>query len=138
MDSFREQLGEDWLRYQHHLDDTPIHPAFPKVDKVTIQANANCCTPQTNIPPTNLEFLPPPLLSSELKEQEDNKEMESTDLQPDTESTLQWTGQSHPNTESTLETSLGNTQTSTEACTDPQPPQDQDDEDDRGGLFTSF
>ncbi|XP_056607619.1 serine/threonine-protein kinase 11-interacting protein isoform X2 [Triplophysa dalaica] len=131
MDSFREQLGEDWLRYQHHLDDTPIHPSFPKVDKVTIQVNAHFCTEPTNTQPTHLEFLPPPLLSSELKEQEDNTEMESTDMQPDTESTLQWTGQSPPNTESTLETSLGNTQTPTEACTDPQPPQDQED-DDRG------
>lgn len=141
MDSFREQLGEDWLRYQHHLDDIPVHPAFPKVDKATVQVNGNTyCTPpapvlKTNMPPTNLEFLPPPLLSSELKEQEDNEEMESTDLQPDTESTLQWTGQSPPNTESTLETSLGNTQTPTEACTDPPPPpQDQEDDDDRGGL----
>lgn len=137
MDSFREQLGEDWLRYQHHLDDTPVHPAFPKVEKATIQVNGNSyCTPptpllKTNTPPKNLEFLPPPLLSSELKEQEDNEEMESTDLQPDTESTLQWTGQSPPNTESTLETSLGNTQTPTEACTDLPPPQDQED-DDRG------
>lgn len=26
MDSFRDQLGEDWLRYQHHLE-TSVHPA---------------------------------------------------------------------------------------------------------------
>ncbi|XP_048056843.1 serine/threonine-protein kinase 11-interacting protein [Megalobrama amblycephala] len=137
MDSFREQLGEDWLRYQHHLDDTPVNPAFPGVESVTIKVNVNGhCTPpspllKTNTPPTNLELLPPPLLSSEPKEEEDKEEMESTDVLPETESTLQWTGQSLPNTESTLETSLGNTQAPTEACSDPQPPPEEDD-DDRG------
>lgn len=145
MDSFREQLGEDWLRYQHHLDDTPVNPAFPGVESVTIKVNVNGrCTPpspllKTNTPPANLELLPPPLLSSELKEEEDKEEMESTDVLPETESTLQWTGQSLPNTESTLETSLGNTQAPTEACPqpDPQPPPEEDD-DDRGGLSVLF
>ncbi|KAK7144517.1 hypothetical protein R3I94_010821 [Phoxinus phoxinus] len=133
MDSFREQLGEDWLRYQHHLDDTPVNPAFPGVESVTIKVNTNGCStppsPLLNTPPTSLELLPPPLRSSELKEEEDKEEMESTDLQPETESTLQWTGQSLPNTESTLETSLGNTQASTEAYLDPQPPPEEDDND---------
>lgn len=143
MDSFREQLGEDWLRYQHHLDDTPVNPAFPGVESVTIKVNVNGrCTPpspllKTNTPPANLELLPPPLLSSELKEEEDKEEMESTDVPPETESTLQWTGQSLPNTESTLETSLGNTQAPSEACSDPQPPPEEDD-DDRGGLSVPF
>ncbi|CAM4622637.1 unnamed protein product [Leuciscus chuanchicus] len=135
MDSFREQLGEDWLRYQHHLDDTPVNPAFPGVESVTIKVNTNGCStppsPLLNTPSTSLELLPPPLLSSELKEEEDKEEMENTDLQPETESTLQWTGQSLPNTESTLETSLGNTQAPTEAYSDPQPPPEEDD-DDRG------
>lgn len=134
MDSFREQLGEDWLRYQHHLDDTLVHPTFPDVDRATRQVNANsCCTPPTllttNTPPTNLESNPPPLLTSELKKQEDNEEMESTDLQPDTESTLQWMSHSSLNTESTLETSLGNTQAPSEDCINPPPPQDEDDDD---------
>ncbi len=140
MDSFREQLGEDWLRYQHHLDDTAVNPAFPVVDSVTIKVNTNShCTPpsplfKTNMPPTSLELLPSPLLSSELKEEED-KEMDSTDLQPETESTLQCTGHSPPNTESTLETSLGNTQATSEAYSDPKPPPEEDnDDDDRGGL----
>ncbi|XP_016382184.1 serine/threonine-protein kinase 11-interacting protein-like isoform X3 [Sinocyclocheilus rhinocerous] len=136
MDSFREQLGEDWLRYQHHLDDTPVNPAFPVVDSVTNKVNTKChYTPpspllKTNTPPTSLELLPPPLLSSELKEEEDKEEMESTDLQPETESTLQYTGHSPPNTESTLEMSLGNTQSTTEAYSDPKPPAE--DDDDRG------
>ncbi|XP_043097589.1 serine/threonine-protein kinase 11-interacting protein isoform X2 [Puntigrus tetrazona] len=137
MDSFREQLGEDWLRYQHHLDDTPVNPSFPVVDSVTIKVNTNShCTPQSPLlkattPPTCLKLLPPPLLSSELKMEEDKDEMESTDLQPETESTLQCTGHSPPNTESTLETSLGNSQATTEAYSDPQPPPEEED-DDRG------
>uniref|UniRef100_A0A8C2G5Q5 Serine/threonine-protein kinase 11-interacting protein n=1 Tax=Cyprinus carpio TaxID=7962 RepID=A0A8C2G5Q5_CYPCA len=137
MDSFREQLGEDWLRYQHHLDDTPVNPAFPVVDSVTIKVNTNShCSPappllKTNTPPASLQLLPPPLLSSELKEDEDKEEMESTDLQPETESTLQCTGHSPLNTESTLETSLGNTQATTEAYSDPKPPPEEED-DDRG------
>uniref|UniRef100_A0A673G719 Serine/threonine-protein kinase 11-interacting protein n=1 Tax=Sinocyclocheilus rhinocerous TaxID=307959 RepID=A0A673G719_9TELE len=132
MDSFREQLGEDWLRYQHHLDDTPVNPAFPVVDSVTIKVNTNShCTPpspllKTNSPPTSLELLPPPLLSSELKEEEDKE-----DLQPETESTLQFTDHSPVNTESTLETSLGNTQATTEANSDSKPPAEEED-DDRG------
>uniref|UniRef100_A0A672M4F6 Serine/threonine-protein kinase 11-interacting protein n=1 Tax=Sinocyclocheilus grahami TaxID=75366 RepID=A0A672M4F6_SINGR len=120
MDSFREQLGEDWLRYQHHLDDTPVNPAFPVVDSVTIKVNTNGhCTPpfpllKTNSPPTK---------------EEDKEEMESTDLQPETESTLQCTGHSPVNTESTLETSLGNTQATTEANSDPKPPPEEEDDD---------
>ncbi|KAK2889030.1 hypothetical protein Q8A67_014405 [Cirrhinus molitorella] len=137
MDSFREQLGEDWLRYQHHLDDTPVNPAFPVVESVTIKVNTNghCSPPspllKTNVPLASLELLPPPLLCSELKEKENKEEMESTDLQPETESTLQCTGHSPPNTESTLETSLGNTQATSEAYSDPKPPPEEED-DDRG------
>jgi len=141
MDSFREQLGEDWLRYQHHLDDTPVNPAFPGVESVTIKVNTNGCStppsPLLNTPPTSLELLPPPLLSSELKEEGDKEETDSTDLQPETESTLQWTGQSLLNTESTLETSLVNIQAPTEAYSDPQPPPEEDD-DDKGGLSILF
>ncbi|XP_056315714.1 serine/threonine-protein kinase 11-interacting protein [Danio aesculapii] len=134
MDSFREQLGEDWLRYQHHLDDTPVIPSFPEADTV-VNTNGRCTPPspllKTHTPPTSLVLLPPPLLSSEMKEEEAKEEMESSDVQPETESTLQWSGHSPLNTESTIETSLGNTQAATDAYSDPQPPPDED-EDDRG------
>ncbi|NP_956582.2 serine/threonine-protein kinase 11-interacting protein [Danio rerio] len=134
MDSFREQLGEDWLRYQHHLHDTPVIPSFPEADTV-VNTNGRCTPPspllKTHSPPTSLVLLPPPLLSSEMKEEEAKEEMESSDVQPETESTLQWSGHSPLNTESTIETSLGNTQAATDAYSDPQPPPEED-EDDRG------
>uniref|UniRef100_A0A8C7NRV9 Serine/threonine-protein kinase 11-interacting protein n=1 Tax=Oncorhynchus mykiss TaxID=8022 RepID=A0A8C7NRV9_ONCMY len=71
MDSFRDQLGEDWLRYQHHLEGAPI------------------------------QVLPPPLLSSEPKE-----EASDWDADLETESTLQWPDHSLGHTESTLETTM--------------------------------
>uniref|UniRef100_A0A8K9V2I0 Serine/threonine kinase 11 interacting protein n=1 Tax=Oncorhynchus mykiss TaxID=8022 RepID=A0A8K9V2I0_ONCMY len=86
MDSFRDQLGEDWLRYQHHLEGAPIatldkayRPAPPHLN------NSLCATPSpTNNSPIQVSFatfkppspelevpevLPPPLLSSEPKEE---------------------------------------------------------------------
>ncbi|XP_051568530.1 serine/threonine-protein kinase 11-interacting protein isoform X1 [Myxocyprinus asiaticus] len=130
MDSFREQLGEDWLSYQHHLDDTPVLPAFPRVDMVTFEGNANCYSTPPSPLLKNSMLLPPPLRSSEPRAEEDKEEMEGTDLQIETESTLQWTGHSPPNTESTLEMSLGLTQAPVEAHADPPPPEEEDD--DRG------
>ncbi|XP_030639233.1 LOW QUALITY PROTEIN: serine/threonine-protein kinase 11-interacting protein [Chanos chanos] len=117
MDSFREKLGEDWLRYQHHLDG-------PQTEKATAQVLVNShgtpsppppAKPDSQPPPP--ESLPPPLLASEPKrkggeEEEEKDEEEGSDPEPETESTLQWTGHSPPNTESTLETSLA----------EPQPP----------------
>uniref|UniRef100_A0A3B4BQ35 Serine/threonine-protein kinase 11-interacting protein n=2 Tax=Pygocentrus nattereri TaxID=42514 RepID=A0A3B4BQ35_PYGNA len=131
MDSFREQMGEDWLRYQHHLDGLPAPVTGPKVERVTVQVIANnCCTPSptalgSSSPSPRLESLPAPLLSSELKGEE---EMESTDLQLETESTLQWTGHSPLNTESTLETSIGDSQAPDKASADPAPPEEEDDD----------
>ena len=91
MDSFREQMGEDWLRYQHHIDGSSAPVTGPRVERVTAQVIANnCCTPsptavRSNSPSPRLESLPAPLLSSELKREEE--EMESADLQLETEST---------------------------------------------------
>uniref|UniRef100_A0A8C7NG86 Serine/threonine-protein kinase 11-interacting protein n=1 Tax=Oncorhynchus mykiss TaxID=8022 RepID=A0A8C7NG86_ONCMY len=101
MDSFRDQLGEDWLRYQHHLEGAPIatldkayRPAPPHLN------NSLCATPS----PTNnspIQVLPPPLLSSEPKE-----EASDWDADLETESTLQWPDHSLGHTESTLETTM--------------------------------
>uniref|UniRef100_A0A8C8GFT6 Serine/threonine-protein kinase 11-interacting protein n=1 Tax=Oncorhynchus tshawytscha TaxID=74940 RepID=A0A8C8GFT6_ONCTS len=118
MDSFRDQLGEDWLRYQHHLEGAPIatldkayRPAPPHLN------NSLCDTPSpTNnspiqVSPTTFkppspelevpEVLPPPLLSSETKE-----EASDWDADLETESTLQWPDHSLGHTESTLETTM--------------------------------
>ncbi|TRY90331.1 hypothetical protein DNTS_015226 [Danionella cerebrum] len=109
MDSFREQLGEDWLRYQHHLDGALVNPALPEVDIINADTNGHCTPPPSPVitvhsPPSCLSLLPHPLKSSELKEEEDREETESSDLLPETESTLQWSGHSTMNTESTIET----------------------------------
>ncbi|XP_064879855.1 serine/threonine-protein kinase 11-interacting protein-like isoform X3 [Oncorhynchus nerka] len=118
MDSFRDQLGEDWLRYQHHLEGAPIatldkadRPAPPHLN------NSLCATPSpTNNSPIQAspatfkppspelevpEVLPPPLLSSEPKE-----EASDWDADLETESTLQWPDHSLGHTESTLETTM--------------------------------
>uniref|UniRef100_A0A8C8GET2 Serine/threonine-protein kinase 11-interacting protein n=1 Tax=Oncorhynchus tshawytscha TaxID=74940 RepID=A0A8C8GET2_ONCTS len=118
MDSFRDQLGEDWLRYQHHLEGAPIatldkayRPAPPHLN------NSLCDTPSpTNNSPIQAspatfkppspelevpEVLPPPLLSSEPKE-----EASDWDADLETESTLQWPDHSLGHTESTLETTM--------------------------------
>ncbi|KAI4900844.1 hypothetical protein NFI96_018189 [Prochilodus magdalenae] len=132
MDSFREQMGEDWLRYQHYLDGMPTLMTGPKFERVTAQViGNNRCTPspppfKSNTPSPSLESLPAPLLSSELKVKEE--EIESTDLQPETESTLQWTRHSPLNTESTLETSIGDPQAPDKASADPAPPEEEEDD----------
>uniref|UniRef100_A0AAR2KJ03 Serine/threonine-protein kinase 11-interacting protein n=1 Tax=Pygocentrus nattereri TaxID=42514 RepID=A0AAR2KJ03_PYGNA len=95
MDSFREQMGEDWLRYQHHLDGLPAPVTGPKVERVTVQVIANnCCTPS----PTALGSSSP-----------------SPRLDP-------------LNTESTLETSIGDSQAPDKASADPAPPEEEDDD----------
>lgn len=84
MSSFREQLGEDWLRYQHHLDQ-----GSPSV------------TPQA--PPSPLSNgleAPEPLHPPEGQD-------EDQDQDADTESTLQWPGHDSRPTESTLENAIG-------------------------------
>ncbi|XP_032362495.1 serine/threonine-protein kinase 11-interacting protein isoform X2 [Etheostoma spectabile] len=47
MSSFRDQLGEDWLRYQHHLDEASL-------STITVAVN-------TNPPPPHRQALPLPL-----------------------------------------------------------------------------
>ncbi|KAK5847903.1 hypothetical protein PBY51_016995 [Eleginops maclovinus] len=89
MSSFRDQLGEDWLRYQHHLDEA--HPST--VTTALINSNQSQPLPNglkiTTCPSTSLqtevpEVLPPPLLSSEPRLET------SIDADLETESTLQW------------------------------------------------
>lgn len=114
MSSFREQLGEDWLRYQHHLDGassstivtaantdqlTPHRPLLPN------GLNSTPCPSSSPVPSLEVPEVPevphPPLLSSELR-----SEMSDVEADQETESTLQWPGQSSRNTESTLEDSV--------------------------------
>lgn len=107
MSSFREQLGEDWLRYQHHLDaDSPsiiASQSTPQPQPLPNGLNATTTYPSTSPgpPPSSSpsleapELLPPPLLSSKDVHED-----------PDTESTLQWPGHSSQPTESTLQDSI--------------------------------
>lgn len=131
MDSFREQMGEDWLRFQHHLDGTPATTTGLRVENDAVPvSDSKCCTPSPPAPKSSLfspglESLPAPLLSSEPKREEE-------EIEPDTESTLQWTGHSPPNTESTIEMSIEDSQVSGEASADPAHPEEE--EEDLGGL----
>ncbi|MEQ2204223.1 hypothetical protein XENOCAPTIV_009935, partial [Xenoophorus captivus] len=109
MSSFRDQLGEDWLRYQHHLDggtSTTITTTIGTSQPTSQTLTNGISTSKTRLPsdpghhqlpplpPVEiLDVLPPPLLSSETNQME-------------TESTLQWLSQSTQQTESTLEASL--------------------------------
>lgn len=104
MSSFREQLGEDWLRFQHHLDraspstintavgtnqSTPHHQTLPNgLNTTTCPSTIPGHQP---FPPSvdALEVLPPPLLSSEPM-----VETDSVYADQETESTLQWPLQS--------------------------------------------
>ncbi|XP_061534006.1 serine/threonine-protein kinase 11-interacting protein isoform X2 [Phycodurus eques] len=93
MSSFREQLGEDWLRYQHHLDaDVAPRPTTTVHGPETL--SNSLVTPLCLSP----EVLPPPLISSEPRVPTPDVEAEQ-----ETESTLQWPSQSTQHTESTLE-----------------------------------
>lgn len=99
MSSFRDQLGEDWLRYQHHLDrssqDIQPHPQTPPLP------NGGNPTAVPSLAPNALDVLPPLRHSSETVE-------EARDIgeDQDTESTLQWLGHSPQPTESTLDDSV--------------------------------
>lgn len=84
MSSFREQLGEDWLRYQHHLDQgspsvTPQAPPSPLPNGLE--------APEHPLPPKGQD--------------------EDQDQDADTESTLQWPGHDSQPAESTLENTTG-------------------------------
>uniref|UniRef100_A0A3Q1EJZ4 Serine/threonine-protein kinase 11-interacting protein-like n=1 Tax=Acanthochromis polyacanthus TaxID=80966 RepID=A0A3Q1EJZ4_9TELE len=112
MSSFREQLGEDWLRYQHHLDvgasstiTTTISTNLTDPHCQTVVSGLNTIT---SCPATNsgqepspsasmdvLEILPPQLLSLEPKG--------GAPCMNDTDSTLQWLNHSNQHSESTLE-----------------------------------
>ncbi|XP_054480058.1 serine/threonine-protein kinase 11-interacting protein isoform X3 [Anoplopoma fimbria] len=107
MSSFRDQLGEDWLRYQHHLDESsastintyqppphgqPLHNGFNATTHLSSSPGHQPSPPSLEVP----EVLPPPLLSSEPRLET------SADADLETESTLQWPGQS---SRSTLEDS---------------------------------
>ncbi|KAM9334363.1 serine/threonine-protein kinase 11-interacting protein [Symphorus nematophorus] len=118
MSSFREQLGEDWLRYQHHLDraapatvtttvttsqPAPLHQPLPNgLNTAPCPSTSPCNQPS---PSTSLEVpevLPPPLLSSEPQADESD----GVEAEQEAESTLQWPGHSSQQTESTLEDSV--------------------------------
>ncbi|XP_019712153.1 serine/threonine-protein kinase 11-interacting protein isoform X2 [Hippocampus comes] len=93
MSSFREQLGEDWLRYQHHLEVDVAPPPAKTVHGLETLSSS------LDIPfCLSSEVLPPPLISSEPR-----VPMPELEAEQETESTLQWPSQSPPHTESTLE-----------------------------------
>uniref|UniRef100_A0A1A8GGD8 Serine/threonine-protein kinase 11-interacting protein n=2 Tax=Nothobranchius korthausae TaxID=1143690 RepID=A0A1A8GGD8_9TELE len=83
MSSFRDQLGEDWLRYQHYLDQS--EPA----DSETLSNGLSASTTCPPVEPLTSSLLdvqvvhPPPVVASETK---------YVDL--DKDSTLQWFSQS--------------------------------------------
>uniref|UniRef100_A0A3P9AKU2 Serine/threonine-protein kinase 11-interacting protein n=1 Tax=Esox lucius TaxID=8010 RepID=A0A3P9AKU2_ESOLU len=102
MDSFREQMGDEWLRFQHHLDGAAIvHAAFDAHEKAAPRhlVNGLLVPPSPSNPGTIQtipskpsqdtsglpEVLPAPLLSSEPREVSSDGD---SDLE--TESTLQW------------------------------------------------
>ncbi|XP_013876160.1 serine/threonine-protein kinase 11-interacting protein isoform X2 [Austrofundulus limnaeus] len=97
MSSFRDQLGEDWLRYQHHLDGEAS--TMVRTDASNQTASQTLSNgPSSNGPPVDPspvkipEVLPPPLLSLETKD----KDLE-------TASTPHWLSHSTQQSESTLE-----------------------------------
>lgn len=90
MSSFREQLGEDWLRFQHHLDGaspstitTVVSTNQPNPQPQTLPNGLGTSTRPSDITEDVLEDLPRPLLSSEQR-----AEADSVDAEPETESTL--------------------------------------------------
>lgn len=102
MSSFRDQMGEDWLRYQHHLDGSSDsnQPLQNGLNAAQCPSTSNGRQPS----PSSLEVpetLPPPLLSSEPK-----LETSDADADLETESTLQWAGHGSRLTEYTLEESV--------------------------------
>ena len=115
MSSFRDQLGEDWLRYQHHLDGASSSAVITTVpaNQSPRQTLTNGFSTSTPCPssssgkqqpsPPSLEV--PEVLQSPLFPSEPRTETSGADGDEDTESTLQWLAQSTRNTESTLEDS---------------------------------
>lgn len=128
LDHLREQIGEDWLRYQHHLHETPALVSVPNEDRLVAQVSAeNHCTPSSQL--NQMDFIMPRLdlhPVSPLSSEPPKEEEEILGFHPETESTLQWTGHSFVDTESTLEASLGDPQPPEKAYTDPAFGEDED------------
>ncbi|XP_045915214.1 serine/threonine-protein kinase 11-interacting protein isoform X2 [Micropterus dolomieu] len=114
MSTFRDQLGEDWLRYQHHLDGaspstiaTAVNINQPTPHRHSLSNGLDTTTrPSPGHQPSPLslevqEVLPLPLLSSEPR-----LETSDADADQETESTLQWHGHSSRQTESTMDDSM--------------------------------
>lgn len=99
MSSFRDQLGEDWLRYQHHLD--RASPDNRPCTQTPPLPNGGNAAAVPSLSPKTLDVLPPPQhLSETAVDPRDEVEDQET------ESTLQWPGHSPQPTESTLEDSV--------------------------------
>ncbi|KAF0045717.1 hypothetical protein F2P81_002246 [Scophthalmus maximus] len=134
MSSFREQLGEDWLRYQHHLDGaspsvitSTISQTQPTLHQ-TLTNGFSTITPRPSTSPAKQpsppsmevpEVLPPPLLSSEPR-----TETSYMDADQETDSTLQWPEKSTLYTESTLEDSAVDGQEVNQAVASSEPSPD--------------
>ncbi|KAF3688448.1 Serine/threonine-protein kinase 11-interacting protein [Channa argus] len=114
MSNFRDKLGEDWLRYQHHLDEAST-ANFTNSVSINQQTSHNqtlhnghnttmlCPSGQQPSPPSSevQNVLPPPLLTCESKT--DASEMNG-DLETDI--TLLWPGERNGHTESTFDESM--------------------------------
>lgn len=103
MSSFRDQLGEDWLRYQHHLDGeatttiSTVSTNQPVSETLSNgPSSSTICPPIDSSPSGQVSELPPALLLS--------PEMKDMDLE--TESTLQWLSHSSQQNKSSLEGSM--------------------------------
>ncbi|XP_075904648.1 serine/threonine-protein kinase 11-interacting protein isoform X2 [Nelusetta ayraudi] len=104
MSSFREQLGEDWLRYQHHLDQGS--PSVkPQAPPPPLSNGLSGATPPRQSPPPALED--PELLPSPEDLDHDLDQDQDQDQGADTESTLQWPGHDSRPAESTLGDGVG-------------------------------
>lgn len=98
MSSFRDQLGEEWLRYQHHLDgSSSINQPRPQTSSLPSDGNIAIVPP---LAPKALQVVPPPQHCS------GTAELGDVDEEQDTESTLQWPVHSPQPPESTLEDSV--------------------------------
>ncbi|XP_057685959.1 serine/threonine-protein kinase 11-interacting protein [Corythoichthys intestinalis] len=106
MSSFRDQLGEDWLRYQHHLDAEAVQSPV-----TTVQGQETLSNSLVTSLSLSQEVLPHPLMSSEPRVQTSEVEAEQ-----ETESTLQWPSHSSQHSESTLEETAVDDQVDTPVC----------------------
>ncbi|XP_037552255.1 serine/threonine-protein kinase 11-interacting protein [Nematolebias whitei] len=102
MSSFRDQLGEDWLRYQHHLDGgatttiSTVSTNHPDSETLSNGPSNSTICPVDSSPSGRVPELPPALVLSP----------ETKDMDLDTESTLQWLSHNSQQNKSTLEGSM--------------------------------